>query len=340
MPDKTLLELAMQARDAVLKRDAAALERLVNAYAAIFKKAEGEMLALVDVIQAKGGSMSKGQIQRLAQYKNLLSVVEDEVNKFGGYLQISARTEAEALIAQATRDAKILIAQALGGGIDQAKIASLPPNTIETLLGFLDQDGTLWKYWSKGDAGKEAADAVARVIFENIGMGRNPLAWKNALQTVMGSTLTSALKTARTVQLWSYREANRANYIANADVVVKWQWVAKLDTSTCAACVSLHGTVYETSEPMEGHWNCRCTLVPVTVLNPKAEDIEKGESWFANQSEATQKAILGPGKYAAWKDGQFKFSELAQHADDAVFGKMWRETPLKDLLTQTSTKTE
>jgi SPP1 gp7 family putative phage head morphogenesis protein len=340
MADPTLLDLAMQARTAVLRRDAAALERLTRAYAAINTKVEAEMAALVEVVLAKGGNLTNGQLQRLVQYKNLLTTVETEVNKYGGYLQVSARAEAEALIAQAGRDAKTLIAQAVGGGVDQALIRSMPPNTIETLLGFLDPDGELWKYWSKGKAGKDTANLIAQVIYENIGIGRNPNAWKNALREAMGSTLTSALKTARTVQLWSYREANRANYIANADVVKQWQWVSKLDATTCAACLALHGTIYDTDVPMEGHWNCRCTLVPVTILNPKGADIEKGEAWFADQSAATQKEILGPSKYSAWQNGEFKFSQLAQHADDSVFGKMWRETPLKELIqSPTSTMT-
>src|SRR5512146_298123 len=327
-----MIDLAMELRKKLLRRDAAALAKVAKAYQQIYERTQLEMENLINKILANGGEMTLGQIQRLGQYKQLLETVQNEVDDFGTWFKLNTRQEAQALIAQASKDAQLLIREAVAGDARlTAMIQSINPRVIETLLGFLDTNGELWKYWSRGEAGETAAKKITQAIIENIGLGRNPRAWKTALADAMGSSLTSALRTARTIQLWSYREANRANYAANDHVVKGWQWLAELDDHVCPACVALHGKVFTLEEPMEGHWNCRCTIVPISILT-NIDDIEKGEAWFAKQSEATQKALLGPGKYEAWKNGRFEFSQLATHADDTVFGKMWLETPLKDLI--------
>jgi len=266
----------------------------------------------------------------MAQYKQLLADIETEVAQFGQYLKTEVRLEAEQLIAQASRDAKMLIARAYGDTAEiNALIKMLNPSFVETLMGFLEPDGKLWTYWDTH--GKQAAADVARVIMESIGLGRNPKAWAGALTQALGANLTSGLRTARTIQLWSYRESTRANYVANQEIVPKWQWYASLDGITCPACIALHGKIFDNANPMEGHWNCRCTLLPVTILDT-GRDVQSGEEWFKAQPEARQRDILGPGKYDAWKEGKFEFGQLAKHTDDVAFGKMWTETPLKDLV--------
>jgi SPP1 gp7 family putative phage head morphogenesis protein len=327
-----MIDLAEKLRADLLKRDAAAMKRVVEAYQQVYDRVQLDTEALINKIIASGGEMTKGQVQRLAQYKQLMRTIEGEVDDFGVWFKLNTRQEAAALIAKAGQDAKLLMAEALAGDARVlATIQSLNPRVIESLMGFLDSNGELWKYWSRGEAGTQTAAKIAQTIIENIGMGKNPNAWKGALAEAMGSTLTSALRTSRTIQLWSYREANRANYQANNQVVKGWQWLAELDELTCEACIALHGKIFTNEEPMEGHWNCRCTVVPITIFSDTNE-IQRGEDWFNQQTPQRQEAILGPGKYEAWKDGKFEFSQLAQHSEDKTFGQMWTATPLKDLV--------
>jgi hypothetical protein len=243
-------------------------------------------------------------------------------------------SEAQALINQAGQDARSLIATALGTNDAKvlAMIKMLNPAVVETLLGFLDPKGTLFSYWTTS-AGEDVAKRISQTIIDAVGMGKNPrvLAWM--IQGDLGGNLTSALRTARTVQLWSYREASRANYVANNDVVTGWMWNTNLDGSACASCVAQHGSVHPLDEPLDDHWCGRCFATPITILNPNP-DRQTGEEWFKEQDEATQKGILGPGKYEALKAGQFEFSQLSRQVQDAAFGTMRVETPLKDLITQ------
>ena len=330
MPDNTLVELAMQFRQAALKRDAATLKRLAQAYQTLYNRIKTDMDALALRVLESGEALTPGQVMRLQQWKQLVGDIQSELQQYSGFMQVEIRREAEALIAQATKDTRLMIAQALGGGADvQAAVRMLNPAVIESLLGILSPDGKIFKYWEQ--TYKDRAADIARVILEGIGAGKNPRAWAGILKTAMGETLTSALRTARTVQLYAYREATRANYAANRDVVKGWQWVAALDDRTCPACIALNGTFYEIEQAADAHWNCRCVMVPVTILsNP--DDIQKGEDWFKEQSEESQRKILGDGKFEAWKEGKFEFSQLAQHGDDKILGAMWHEATLKELI--------
>ena len=150
-------------------------------------------------------------------------------------------------------------------------------------------------------------------------------------QLAMASPFADAVRMARTATLWSYREATRANYQANGDVVSGWSWFAQLDDLVCPACMSMHGTIHDLDEALEGHYNCRCAPVPVVLGNPLVPD-GAGQAWFEEQDEATQRGILGPGAFQAWQDGKFDLSQLPRRVDDDVYGNMVNVTPLKDLI--------
>ncbi len=62
--------------------------------------------------------------------------------------------------------------------------------------------------------------------------------------------------------LGAMRAQQLANYRANADVVMGWQWSAAPDA--CEECRRKHGGVHPLSEDMQTHEGCRCTPLPVT----------------------------------------------------------------------------
>ena len=71
-------------------------------------------------------------------------------------------------------------------------------------------------------------------------------------------------------------------------------------------------------------------MIPIVgepIVQPDA-----GISWFMSLGEAQQKAMMGPGKYEAWKEGKFDLSDLTSVYNDEVYGEMRRETTLKELV--------
>jgi hypothetical protein len=146
----------------------------------------------------------------------------------------------------------------------------------------------------------------------------------------MGMALTDSLRMMRTAQVWSYREANRASYIANGDVVVSYVWYAELDDKTCPVCISQHGSVHGLDEVLDGHFNCRCAMLPLTI--GAKNDILPGSEWFDQLPKGQQESILGREKYNAWADNKFVLSDLVTRVPNDTYGDMVAERSLKSLL--------
>jgi hypothetical protein len=56
-----------------------------------------------------------------------------------------------------------------------------------------------------------------------------------------------------------------------------------------------------------------------------------GIAWFEQQDEATQKAMLGPGKFAAWIAGDFDLKRIVRHVHSDEWGDSIAERSLKEL---------
>jgi hypothetical protein len=261
-------------------------------------------------------------VTRLAQYGELIKEIERELKGFQEYARVEISTSARNAISFAVYDTNKYL-KALG----YAKPTMLPTKAIETMLGFLQPEGEMYKRLA--GLGVERALSISNKLLEGIGLGYNPRKVAGLITDELGQGLTSALRMARTSQLYAYREATRANYIANDNVVKGWIWWAELDSETCMSCVAMHGTVHELDETLDDHHNGRCAMLPYLGDNaPEAT----GKDWFDRQDEATQRSMMGATKFEAWKEGKFEFGNLSSTHTDDVYGEMRGETPLKDLI--------
>lgn len=317
-----VIDLAAQYRADLAKKDQAALGRLINAYGRIYERLQAQIELLTRDV-AEGG-LSAGQVKQLDRYKALVADLAAELRKFSNFTDTELSTGARAAIAQASNDAAALTQAAAGVGI---RFQKLPAGAIEKLLGFLDPKGPLFKRLEL--LGPTTAQRVSDTILGNVALGKNPRAYAGAIRDAMGGGLSDALRMARTVQIYSYREAARANYVANSDVVQGWVWYAELDDSTCPSCIAQHGSVHPLDEALNDHHNGRCTPLPlVRDNNPVTEG---GEAWFSARSESEQRAILGAGRYEAFKAGKFEFGQLSGTRQDEVYGEMRVAASLAEL---------
>lgn len=324
MPDNEILRIVQQFHNALDKHDKRALNRLIDAYGRVYSRLQDKITLLTDAIEAD--NPTPGQLVKMARYKDLIRQTEVELADY----QVILRNEIEGVsrdaIAFAGRDtSRILQAMGVLGGFNR-----LPTATIKTLLGFLDESSPL--YQRIGQLAGVHAKSVADAIVDGVSLGKNPRVIAGIIRDDLGGGLTDALRMTRTVQIYSYREASRANYVANSDIVDGWYWFSALDDRTCASCVSLHGSgPYPLDEPLNDHHNGRCTMIPaVTGFTNPIE--QTGEDYFNSLSEAKQREVLGKEKYQAFKDGGFKFNDLSTTRRDDVYGDMRVETPLWELL--------
>ena len=311
------------------RRDVAALKRIIRAYQGSYASLRDKIDLLL--IETAGETLTRGQLVRMARYKDLMSQIEEELQALQVLTRNEIRGVATAGIAQGSRDAAQLLSYAAVGTPQiAAGFNRLPVATIIQLLGFLDPEGPL--YARLGFYVKKNAAAVSDAIVNGVTLGQNPRVIARDITRTYGMALTDSMRMTRTVQLYSYREASRANYVANADILDGWYWFAALDDRTCASCVALHGSgTYPLDEPLNDHHGGICTMIPaVTGFDSPIE--QTGEEWFGQQDETRQSSLLGKEKYEAYQGGAFQFGDLSTSRWNDIYGDMRTETPLWELL--------
>lgn len=330
----TVIELAEQYKRALIAKDLQAEKRLISAYQGLYARVRDLADALVLEI-AGSEEMTPAQVQRTKRFGELMTRINSEMADYSAFTKVEMSTAAREAIRMGEANARSLIGMSIGDAALAGKFNALNPAVIEKLLGFLDPSGPLYDKLSK--LGGWTADQVSQAIIEGVGLGKNPRTTagmltktlKDGITERLGMGLTDSLRMMRTVQLYSYREANRASYVANNDVVKGWIWYADL-AGACPSCVAMHGTEHPLTETLDDHHNGRCAMLPL-VIGAK-NDIQSGADWFEKQSEQYQRKELGDAKYEAWKGGAFKFGELSTTRQDDVYGEMRTTAPLWELL--------
>ena len=206
------------------------------------------------------GEWTQAQVRKMDRYKQLLSTITDELNKYNQYLSVELNNIANNAVSQSILDYKQLMAVA-GAGI-VTNFNGLPANAIKTLLGFLEPGSPLVVRLTQ--LAPDIAFQIGEKILEGIGLGLNPMKVGKIITDTLGWGLTDAMRYARTVQMWTYREASRATMAANADVLDGWIWFAILDESVppCESCLANHGQLFPLDQALDDHWNGRCVALP------------------------------------------------------------------------------
>lgn len=327
MPDtRTVLELAQQLRAQVDSRDAAALGRLARAYAKIANRLQDK----IDLLIREIGDLENptaGQVARMARYRSLLRDANAELSAYQGFARVEINDLADRAIASGALDARKMAAIQYGDVSLEAGFNYLPNEAIKAMLGFIQPDSPL--YQRLDQLGPTTAARVGDALLEGIGLGYNPTKVARQINNALGMGLTDAMRMARTAHLYAYREANRATYIANADVVEGWIWYAELD-GACPSCIAMHGTFHTSDERLNDHHNGRCTQIPKVIGRDNPVD-QTGVDWFKNLPEEQQRKILGPAKFEAWSSGQVTIPDLVAVHEDDVYGAMRHEASLKSL---------
>jgi len=317
-----LEKLLAQHRKEIDARDADTLANLARAYdRVVYKPLQGDIDSLTKLIEAAKGIPN---VKDSTEFKRLMADAQEKLKAWQTYLDATATNAATSIIPIGMDHAEQLVRAA---GIEGV-FRKMEPAQVERLLRYLDEGSPLYQriemmapYFEK---------YISQSIINGVMAGKNPKTIASLITNVFGMPLTDSLRMTRTVQIWSYREAGRASYLANDDVVRGWIWYAELDSETCASCWAMHGTEHSLDETLDDHYNGRCVQIPITIGS--SNDIKSGASQFGDLSEAKQREILGDAKFEAWKGGKFDFGQLSTQHSDSVYGTMRGVTSLQDLV--------
>ena len=318
-----LPQLAKRQRAEMLAEDEKNLEAIARAYALMYDRLAGDVEALTLAMESADEPMTRREVEALPQYKRLVRRGKEELDKFTAYLETALGAAAAGAIALGLAHSSGLISS-----LTDQKFTGLDRGVMPQLLKYLDPDGPLYKRLQELTGA--TVDRVTQTILDGVSSGYNPRKIAGMIRDSFGGGLTDSLRNVRTVQLYSYRDSARANYMASDGLVSGWVWFAELDADVCLSCVAMHGSVHSLDETLDDHYNGRCAALP--YIEGLTGEIETGQSWFESLSDEEQVTMMGNEKHGAYKDGKFEFSQLSKQYETPVYGLMRSETPLIDLI--------
>jgi SPP1 gp7 family putative phage head morphogenesis protein len=374
----TIYDAIGEFQERLLRNERRAAAQMVRVYAESWKRIRKKLERLqteYERAQSQGQDVGLGWLYQQQRLSSMQALVAKELAHFAKYAEGSVSAQQARVIAESlqfSRDMTILSLGAEYDGQGRFAVKTLHKGAIEALIGATQQGSALDRLFRqiREDGAKAAEDALVQGIV----LGYNPRKIAPLIRDALGVQLNRALTISRTEVMRAQRVATAENYKQNADVVKGWRWQAALTGNTCPVCISLHGSEHPLSETMSSHPNCRCTSTAITKsweelgaeygvdfsgvekAGPSFADVAKkygitpeqqrtyanrklsGEAYFRSLSAEEQRAILGPSKWLAWKDGKFGFDALSRKTYSAVWGEGVRQASLVELLGEAEAK--
>lgn len=341
-----LLSAAQEFRARALARDQAILDEITQRYGMSHQIIQYQLSQLTDQIEtarAAGEDVHPAWLFRQERYRQIQRQVQMETMRLArdavGLTEDGQRAAMEAAIDEAGQ----LGRAALPPGLEDAW-TTIDPRNVEHVIGVASDGTPLARSFSHLPL--EAQSKVTQSLVNGVVLGRHPSVVARDVRSAMGSSLSKALTISRTEMLRAYRETTREAFAENGDVLDGWTWQSARKLTTCGVCWSMHGTVHDIEEILNGHPNCRCTMVPltkpweefgVTGVTETRTVLKSGESEFRKLTAQQQRAILGPSKYEAYRDGKVTLGDLTTETKVGHFGKVRQEKPLEEALDEPKT---
>jgi SPP1 gp7 family putative phage head morphogenesis protein len=224
----------------------------------------------------------------------------------------------------------------------------LPDEAVDDLIGRLGNGSSLKELLEK--LGPSPSQATAQGLVDGLTKGSHPTVISREIRDALGGDLQRALAISRTEVLRCYRGASQRAYQANDDLVKGWIWYAEIG-SCCTACFAMHGTLHDLSEELDGHVNCRCSMVPVTKdwgelgfldmddAEAPTDAIEEGADLWEDQPEARQLDLFGERGLAAMRNGDLEMSDWVQVRDSEAWGSSRTTATYKQALANAARRT-
>jgi hypothetical protein len=324
-----------RARAQLLRRDAARATDLVRAYGLIWRDLQGQVEDLGRLIEA-----GEDKARLRSRVRQMQAQIEAEIRRYAAYADQQVTRAIQEAIAQANKDSGALVRAGYGEAGDmviKGAFNQLATEAVENALGMLGADSPL-RHRMEERLGEPVAKGVADKLLEGIALGWNPNKIQAALRKAFGAGLEWSIRATRTAEIWAYREATRASYVANSHLVQGWVWSAAHDLRTCISCIALDGTVHPVTEVLNDHHQGRCTARPKLVdprelglPGPVHVEPEPARDWFGKLSPAAQREMMGGEMWELWHSGKVGWNDLSAEYRDEVYGPMRRAPSVRDL---------
>lgn len=299
---------------------------LVSAWVAAWNEVSPDLnSALLDMLTSSD-HVSRTQLLRSQRLLQVLALIRDHLDELATQgqarilgdlnqvIDIAGAAQASILDSQLPAQGRHLVDMAQWTKIDPAAIEAIVKRSTEQITSRFEPlsaeaDAAVRRELVRGyAAGTSPRDTAARIVARTEGR--------------FNGGLNRALAIARTETLDASRAGALAGRMQSADVLAGWSWHCELSSRSCTACISMDGTVFPADAVgPNDHVNGRCTAVPVTLswsdlgfdgIDEPPSVRQSGSEWFDAQPEDTQRSILGPSRYDAWREGRYPMSSWAE----------------------------
>lgn len=345
------LQLGIEnARQWIEQKDTQMLHEVVSSYAVARSQVSAHFEALAQEmhdIYTSGGTLTPSQLYKMDRYTQLLSQMDTQINGAMKEIGQSGLAFMPDYMREAVRAAKDMTYMSFMDSEPVSKPGAaltvmgrwndVPEDAVNAMIG-ATQTGVMQDLLRS--VGKDTVKALSNTLTSGVITGRPIKQIAKDFHGKMDGSLARAATIVRTETLRAYREGTRQSYERNSDLVKGWAWRCARTTRCCSVCWAMDGQRFATNAMMHTHVNCRCFMVPVTPswaelgftgIKEAPAPVPAGLA-FSKLSAEEQHKILGPGKYAAYKAGHIKLSDLAGYNVDPRWGGNRYERSLKDAI--------
>jgi len=308
-------------RELVAARDEATLRALTVRWAALERQLEAAIQALAAEAArraAAGEPVSRHMLYSWGRYERLISQLQAETARYADAAATIIGREQRASLALGVEHAVKLVTMLEPGLLGAFDV--LPVAAFENMVGLVSDGSALRTYLLR--VYPAAAEAMMEALLQGIGLGWGAEKIAREMRRAAAVGLRSAMNTARTETTRAYRQASLDEYRASG-IVEGYVRLAAKSTRTCAACLMMDGKWFPLTTPFEEHVCGRCTPVPTIQGHEASRSWTTGRAYFEGLPPGTQRKILGPGLYQAWRDGKIGLADVPVLHEDPVWGNYW-----------------
>lgn len=332
MAEPLVVRLANEYRQQLAEREAGAVREMVEGWLKVEQALEANIADLVEKLaekQAAGQAISEAELFRLDRYRALLAQTLEQVSRFNG--QAASRIDE-------------LQQQAAGQGLENATdLIEATARTVSLTFDRLGVEATenLVAVARAGQplnrllaaAYPQGVTGMTDQMIRGVALGINPReVTRRILREGLAQSLNHVLLVTRDQHLRAYREATRQQYRHSRVVYGYRRLAAKQPGRTCLSCLALDGQEQKLNELIPVHPQDRCSIIPV-LKGFEPVQIVSGENYFKSLTEENQREWMGIDRYNAWKEGRFRFEDMAKVIDNtSVWGPSLQVRSLKELL--------
>lgn len=322
-----ILDAINQHRDALRAREDATMRELARRWLQVEHALQDSVDALALELANMDGAPNTVQIWQSQRYVRLRQQIAAQVANYRHFAENLIAAEQGTAINMAINHSAALIntvALDVGATVDFNR---LPVETVNAIIGQSGDGSPLAAILA--DASKAGEDALRRQLITGLALGKNPVELaRAAMRKGLGTTFTRTPTIYRTEMLRAYRYTSLESY-RGSGVVTGYKRLSARDSSVCPACLFADGTIYELASEFDSHVNCRCSITPIVKGYPL--NIGTGQEWFNRQNEATQRTMLGKGRFELWRDGKVELSDMVTRVENADWGGALVPTTVNEL---------